>query len=155
MLFVHVSGELGVWTGVGCSCPPVRNDIVTPRFLGNHLTFSLSFCFLGDLTTNAILTSTKKDAKTNYGAKFAAKRFAKDITSQDTWHLTCEERQYSSPGILHLICEKCQYSSPDTWHLTEHNDISSVEIVKNHREKMSIIDKQHLTCDSEIQCFAL
>ena len=33
MLFVHVSGELGVWMGVGCSCPPVRNDILTPCHL--------------------------------------------------------------------------------------------------------------------------
>ena len=24
---------LGVWMGVGCPCPPVRNDIVTPRHL--------------------------------------------------------------------------------------------------------------------------
>ena len=23
--------EVGVWMGVGCPCPPVRNDIVTPR----------------------------------------------------------------------------------------------------------------------------
>ena len=29
MLYVHVSGGLGVWMGVGCHCPPVRNDIVT------------------------------------------------------------------------------------------------------------------------------
>ena len=27
-----------VWMGVGCPCPPVRNDIVTPR----HLLFLLS-----------------------------------------------------------------------------------------------------------------
>ena len=33
MLFVHVSGGLEVWIGVGCPCPPVRNDIVTPRNL--------------------------------------------------------------------------------------------------------------------------
>ena len=33
MLFVHVSGGLVVWFGVGCPCPPVRNDIVTPRHL--------------------------------------------------------------------------------------------------------------------------
>ena len=31
MLFDHVSRELGVWMGVGCPCPPVRNDIVTLR----------------------------------------------------------------------------------------------------------------------------
>ena len=24
---------VGVWMGVGCPCPPVRNDIVTPRQL--------------------------------------------------------------------------------------------------------------------------
>ena len=24
---------VGVWMGVGCPCPPVRNDIVTPRHL--------------------------------------------------------------------------------------------------------------------------
>jgi len=26
-------GWVGVWMGVGCPCPPVRNDIVTPRHL--------------------------------------------------------------------------------------------------------------------------
>ena len=33
MLFVHVSVGLVVWIRVGCLCPPVRNDIVTPRHL--------------------------------------------------------------------------------------------------------------------------
>ena len=41
MLFVHVSGGLRVWMGVGCPCPPVRNDIVTPR----NLFFSYSFSY--------------------------------------------------------------------------------------------------------------
>ena len=30
---VYVCLEFGVWMGVGCPCPPVRNDIVTPRHL--------------------------------------------------------------------------------------------------------------------------
>ena len=25
--------EVGVWIGVGCLCPPVRNDIVTPCYI--------------------------------------------------------------------------------------------------------------------------
>ena len=33
MLFDHVSGGFGVWMGVGCPCPPVRYDIVTPGHL--------------------------------------------------------------------------------------------------------------------------
>ena len=37
MLFVHVSGELLVWSGVGCPCPHVRNDIVTPCHLFEYL----------------------------------------------------------------------------------------------------------------------
>ena len=33
-LYVFVCGaEFGVWIGYGCPCPPVRNDIVTPRHL--------------------------------------------------------------------------------------------------------------------------
>ena len=31
-MFVYGVG-FGVWMGVGCPCPPVRNDIVTPRHL--------------------------------------------------------------------------------------------------------------------------
>ena len=31
-MFVYGVG-FGVWIGVGCPCPPVRNDIVTPRHL--------------------------------------------------------------------------------------------------------------------------
>ena len=31
-MFVHGVG-FGVWMGIGCPCPPVRNDIVTPRHL--------------------------------------------------------------------------------------------------------------------------
>ena len=38
MHFVYVSGGLEVWMRVGRPCPPVRNDIVTPR----HLFFSIS-----------------------------------------------------------------------------------------------------------------
>ena len=33
MFFVHVSGGLGMRMEVGCPCPPVRNDIVTPCHL--------------------------------------------------------------------------------------------------------------------------
>ena len=36
-LFVHVSGGLGVWMGVGCPCPPVRNNIVTLHHLFSSL----------------------------------------------------------------------------------------------------------------------
>ena len=43
MLFVHVSGGLVVWSGVGCSCPPVHNDIVTLRHL--FLFFPLKIFF--------------------------------------------------------------------------------------------------------------
>ena len=33
-LCMFVCGRgVGVWMGVGCPCPPVRNDIVTPRHL--------------------------------------------------------------------------------------------------------------------------
>ena len=28
-----VGVEVGVWMGVGCLCPPVRNDIVTPCYM--------------------------------------------------------------------------------------------------------------------------
>ena len=40
MLYEYVcmcvwGGGRGVWMGVGCPCPPVRNDIVTPRHLFN------------------------------------------------------------------------------------------------------------------------
>ena len=30
-------GGIGVWMGVGCPCPPVLNDIVTPRHLFQSL----------------------------------------------------------------------------------------------------------------------
>ena len=36
MLFVYVSGGLGMWMEVGRPCPPVCNDIVTPRHLFSH-----------------------------------------------------------------------------------------------------------------------
>ena len=39
MLFVQVSEGLGVWIGVGCPCPPVRNDIVTPRHLLHYCSY--------------------------------------------------------------------------------------------------------------------
>ena len=32
-MFVCGRVGFGVWMGVGCPCPPVRNDIVTPRHL--------------------------------------------------------------------------------------------------------------------------
>ena len=32
LVCVLVGGH-GVWMGVGCPCPPVRNDVVTPRHL--------------------------------------------------------------------------------------------------------------------------
>ena len=32
-VFLFMCGEHGVWMGVGCHCPPIRNDIVTPRHL--------------------------------------------------------------------------------------------------------------------------
>ena len=32
-MFVCVGVEVGMWMGVRCLCPPVRNDIVTPRHL--------------------------------------------------------------------------------------------------------------------------
>ena len=38
-MFVYGVG-FGLWMGVGCPCPPVRNDIVTPRhlfFLGSGI----------------------------------------------------------------------------------------------------------------------
>ena len=35
--------ERWVWMGVGCPCPPVRNDIVTPRHLFYY--FGLYGCF--------------------------------------------------------------------------------------------------------------
>ena len=34
-------GWVGVWMGVGCPCPPVRNDIVTPRHLFTSATLEL------------------------------------------------------------------------------------------------------------------
>ena len=37
---------VGMWMGVRCPCPPVRNDIVTPR----HLLFSDQLIHLGMLT---------------------------------------------------------------------------------------------------------
>ena len=30
---------VGVWMGVGCPCPPARNDIVTPRHLFINLRY--------------------------------------------------------------------------------------------------------------------
>ena len=39
--WVNVGVGVGVWIGVGYPCPPVRNDIVTPRHL-----FSLLFPFV-------------------------------------------------------------------------------------------------------------
>ena len=30
---LSVCGGCGMWMGLGCPCPPVRNDIVTPRYL--------------------------------------------------------------------------------------------------------------------------
>ena len=36
MVFVYVRGH-GMWMGVGCPYPPVRNDIVTPRHLFSEI----------------------------------------------------------------------------------------------------------------------
>ena len=44
-VFVHVSGGLRVWIKVGCPCPPVRNDIVTPDYLFFLLTSFFTFFF--------------------------------------------------------------------------------------------------------------
>ena len=33
-----IVGGVKVWMGVGCPCPPVRNDIVTPRHLFGVIT---------------------------------------------------------------------------------------------------------------------
>ena len=43
-------GWVRVWMGVGCPCPPVRNDIVTPR----HLFTSGCLVYFCDISTEIV-----------------------------------------------------------------------------------------------------
>ena len=61
MLFVHVSGGLVVWIGVGCPCPPVRNDIVTPRHLFGQRYFLLVILFDRLLWPLVLINSIKSN----------------------------------------------------------------------------------------------
>ena len=47
---MYVGGGHEVWIGVGCPCPPVRYEIVTPRhlFFFSYLVFSLVFFSLSE-----------------------------------------------------------------------------------------------------------
>ena len=58
---------------------PLKVKVIIASIVISYLYNCDILWFPGDLTTNAILTSTKKDAKTNCGAKFAAKHSANDI----------------------------------------------------------------------------
>ena len=68
MLFVHVSGGLVVWFWVGCLCPPVRNDTVTPRHLFFPLSpFCLSFTAASSVdSVHLIKKMAAKDFQKNY-----------------------------------------------------------------------------------------
>ena len=44
-------GSVGVWMDVGCPCPPVRNDIVTPRHLFIFVSFLLRFNYKSELNS--------------------------------------------------------------------------------------------------------
>ena len=59
-------GGHGVWIGVGCPCPPIRNDIVTPRhlFLLSIMNYKYLFsCFLMFALNKKPFTSAKRVTK--------------------------------------------------------------------------------------------
>ena len=102
--------ECGGWMGVGCPCPPVRNNIVTPRhFFFVFLTINKRFSgqmLLGD-ASQSILFKTKESILCKvYSAAYQSNMYVFTASTVDTIKALADTngpsrtRNWSTKGVF-------------------------------------------------------